>query len=247
MSCQLLAGTRHCGAVRDWRGGVDDWWGEVLRLPTGAMRIGGVFALEHIDHVGLVTVEGAAAPVVYGPPEVLPALRDAGGASHHGGLAEGQDLVAALGSRAGRVLGPAWYGYATAQSLRSPPAVAVRSLTEPDLPLLAALHDRTPPAEAEESGTTGMPGFGYVAGGELLAVACLGSWQGMPTIGVLTDPSARGRGLAGPVVTAAAREGLTRRSVVQYRAWRRNTASIAVAVRCGFTHYCDGLVIDLAA
>jgi predicted GNAT family acetyltransferase len=70
-------------------------------------------------------------------------------------------------------------------------------------------------------------------------------WHEMPTIGVLTHPLARGRGLAGLVVTAAAREGLTRRSVVQYRAWRRNTASITVAVRCGFTHYCDGLVIHL--
>jgi RimJ/RimL family protein N-acetyltransferase len=70
-------------------------------------------------------------------------------------------------------------------------------------------------------------------------------WHGMPTIGVLTDPRARGRGLASLVVTAAAREGLSRRPVLQYRAWRRNTASIAVAVRCGFTHYCDGLIIDL--
>jgi len=30
-----------------------------------------------------------------------------------------------------------------------------------------------------------------------------------------------------------------------YRAWLRNTASIALACRCGFAYYCDGLLIDL--
>ncbi len=90
-----------------------------------------------------------------------------------------------------------------------------------------------------------LPAFGYFHDGGLQAVACLGMWHGMPTIGVLTHPRARGRGLAGMVVTAAAWEGLNRRAVVQYRAWRRNTASIAVALRSGFVHYCDGLVIEL--
>lgn len=37
-----------------------------------------------------------------------------------------------------------------------------------------------------------------------------------------------------------------RRPVVQYRAWHANTASLSVAARAGFAHYCDGLVIDLA-
>ena len=162
-----------------------------------------------------------------------------------GDLADGADLTAALAPRASRVLGPAWYGYATVQALGPPAGRAVCPLSDQDLPLLVALHERTPPAEREESGTTGLPAFGYLENGELLAVACLGMWHGMPTIGVLTDPQARGRGLAGLVVSAAAREGLNRRAVVQYRAWRRNTASIAIAVRCGFAHYCDGLVIDL--
>ena len=47
------------------------------------------------------------------------------------------------------------------------------------------------------------------------------------------------------MIAAAAQAGLGRRAVVQYRAWRANTASIAVARRAGFAHYCDGLVIDL--
>lgn len=167
-------------------------------------------------------------------------------ASRAGGLDAGH-LAALLGPRAGRVLGPAWYGYTTAGRLRVMPDPRVRPLTGADLPLLARLHDQTPPEEREESGTTGLPAFGYIEDDVLLSVACLGMWREMPTIGVLTHPSARRRGLAQVVVAAAALEGLTRRPVVQYRAWRANTASVATAIKAGFTHYCDGLVIDLCS
>jgi GNAT superfamily N-acetyltransferase len=227
-----------------WRAEVDRWWAEVLRLPVAAVRSGGVFAANHVDHVGVVAVHGSAAKLIYAPGKVLPALS----AALRGGPvdpSDGQHLAAEIGSRAGRVLGPARYGYVTAQTLAPLPGAEVRPLTETDLPLLARLRERAPPAEREESGTTDLPAFGYLQRGELQAVACLGAWHGMPTIGVLTDPRARGRGLASMVVSAAAREGLSRRRVVQYRAWHRNAASIAVANRCGFAHYCDSLIIEL--
>ncbi len=63
---------------------------------------------------------------------------------------------------------------------------------------------------------------------------------------MLTHPWARRQGLASLVVAAAAREGLRSRPVVQYRAWRVNTGSLAVAARLGFAHYGDALVINLA-
>lgn len=44
-------------------------------------------------------------------------------------------------------------------------------------------------------------------------------------------------------VAAAAHEGLSHRPVVQYRAWQANSASLSVAARSGFTHYCDSLVL----
>ena len=230
--------------MQDWRAEADHWWAEVLRVPVDAVRTGGVFALSHVNHVGVVAIDNAANPIVYGPAEVLPMLQSAVPVST-GDLAEGHYLAASLAPRASRVLGPAWYGYATARTLGAAPSRAVRQLGEQDLPLLASLREQTPQAEREESGTTALPAFGYFHDGGLQAVACLGMWHGMPTIGVLTHPRARGRGLAGMVVSAAAWEGLNRREVVQYRAWRRNTASIAVALRSGFIHYCDGLVIEL--
>jgi hypothetical protein len=232
--------------VADWREEVDRWWGEVLGLPAAAMRAGGVFAASRFDHVGVVAVAGAAAPVVYGPADTAPALHAMLKQAGRPGALEAGHLAELLGPRASRVLGPAWYGYATPGGLHAPHSTTVRPLTAADLPLLARLHEQTPPAERQESGTTGLPAFGYLENGVLLAVACLGMWQQMPTIGVLTHPRARRHGLAHAVVAAAAREGLTRRPVVQYRARRANTASLAMAAKTGFVHYGDGLVIHLS-
>jgi hypothetical protein len=239
-----MALTGQTGQVTDWLGEVDTWWAGVLGVPLAAMRAGGAHAV-NLDHAGIVAVDGAAAPLGYGPMDVVPLLRSAMARTDRETLLQGNQLAAALAPRSGRVLGPAWYGYATAESLEDAGNPAVRPLSEPDVPLLARLHEQVPAAEREESGTTGLPAWGYVDDGTLLAVACLGSWRQMPTIGVLTHPNARRRGLAAMVVTAAAREGLRRRAVVQYRAWCANTASISVARRSGFTHYCDALVIDL--
>ena len=239
-----MALTRQTCLVPDWRGEVDTWWAGVLGVPLAAMRAGGAHAVS-LDHAGVVAVDGAAAPLGYGPADVLPALRAAMARADRETLLQGDHLAAAMAPWASRVLGPAWYGYATEESLGDTSSPAVRPLGEPDLPLLGRLHEQVPAAEREESGTTGLPAWGYVEDSTLLAVACLGSWRQMPTIGVLTHPGARRRGLATMVVTAAAREGLRRRAVVQYRAWRANTASISVARRSGFAHYCDALVIEV--
>ena len=62
---------RHKASVQDWRAEVDKWWADLLHLPAVAVRAGGVFALGHVDHAGVVAVEGASAPIVYGPADVF--------------------------------------------------------------------------------------------------------------------------------------------------------------------------------
>jgi GNAT superfamily N-acetyltransferase len=232
--------------VADWRAEADRWWAGLLQLPEAALHAGGAFAVGHLDHAGVVLVSGAAGPLVYGPPRLLPVLRTTLAGAGKDRVLNGGAWAAALGPAAARLLGPAWYGYASQETLTGAADLAVRPLAEADLPALARLHEQTPPSEVEESGTTGLPAFGYLRDGVLLAVACLGIWQHMPTIGVLTHPQARGQGLGTLVVTAAAAAGLRHRAIVQYRAWHANTASVSLATRAGFTHYCDALAIDLA-
>ena len=243
--------------MTDWQSEVGAWWAERLGLPPVALRSGGVYVVPGSDHVGLLAVRGVARPLGYGPARTLPALRrvvfgSSSPPAPDDGLQAAGPLAAVaarvssvLGARPDAVIGPAWYGYATAVSLTSLPSPAVRALSPADLPLLARLHEQTPPAERDESGTTGLPAFGHFDQDVLLAVACLGVWHEMPTLGVLTHPQHRGRGLAGAVVAAAAQAALDHRGLVQYRAWRVNLTSIAVARRTGFGYYCDGVVIDL--
>jgi hypothetical protein len=54
------------GLVAEWRGDVDTWWAGVLGVPLAAIRGGGAHAAS-LDHVGIVAIAGAAAPLGYGP------------------------------------------------------------------------------------------------------------------------------------------------------------------------------------
>jgi GNAT superfamily N-acetyltransferase len=224
----------------DWRARVDRWWAQRLRLPVDAIESGGRFALDHVDHVGVLEVPGRP-PLLYAPPAVAATLD---GVPLNRDTTVVRAAVDALADRVAGVLGPTWYGYATTASLADSGA-EVRALTAADLDALAQLHRETPPEQVDESGTDDLPAFGVFDGARLVAVACLKAWHDMPTIGVLTHPAARAHGLARQVVAAAARAGLERRPEVQYRASRENRASIAVGRACGFVHYGDGCVIEL--
>lgn len=212
-------------------------------MTSAELAAGGLLARDHVDHVGVLEFDGARPTTVYAPDGTCPLLEPA---VARPGQHVGEALVAALGSRVARVLGPAWYGYVTAENLLPVDDLSsVRTLSPAHLSALHQLHEETPAAEVAESGTFGLPAYGCFDGISLMAVACLGRWHEMPTIGVLTHPRARRRGLAAKVVTAAARAGLSWREEVQYRAWVVNRASVALAGRCGFVHYCNGLVIEL--
>jgi hypothetical protein len=89
----------------------------MLRVPETAIRAGGVFAASHLYHVGVLAVDGPAAPVVHGPADVVPLLRAAAARAGRAALLQGDHLAGALGARAGQLRGPAWYGYPTAGTL----------------------------------------------------------------------------------------------------------------------------------
>jgi len=151
--------------MTDWQSEVDAWWARRLGLPPAALRTGGTYLAPLLGHVGMMAVTGAGRPLGYGPAWTLPALRQvtaddpllADSDLRPGGplAAAATRVSTALGARPGAVIGPAWYGYVTADDLMAGRSPAVRPLSPADLPLLTRLHEQTPSAERDESGTTG--------------------------------------------------------------------------------------------
>ena len=67
-------------------------------------------------------------------------------------------------------------------------------------------------------------------------------WRGLPSdVGVLTEPSQRGRGFASRLVGTMVADALLVAGVVRYRALASNGASLAVAERLGFEPYGQNL------
>ncbi|HEX3387408.1 MAG TPA: hypothetical protein VHT94_00070, partial [Streptosporangiaceae bacterium] len=130
--------------MTDWQNEAAAWWGERLGLPRAALGSGGLYVVPGSGHVGLMAVTGADRPLGYGPARALPALRRAVSGSPNrlreedrllpGGPLEAMAprVSTALGTAAGPVIGPAWYGYANAASLTSERSPAVRALSPAD-------------------------------------------------------------------------------------------------------------------
>jgi len=121
----------------------------------------------------------------------------------------------------------------------------VRGLTAADDEAVAALCNKVGPDEWNEAGMSTGADFGHFQDQQLLAAANLGEWRGVPTLGVLTHPDWRGRGLGSAVVRLAARHALQRSDLIQYRARVSNAASIALAHGSGFLHYGTAVVVDV--
>lgn len=90
---------------------------------------------------------------MYGPVSSVPVPRSLQKPAAGAGGLDTSHLDAVPGLRAGRILGPAWTGNATASGLSPMCRPAVRRLAAADLGLLARLHAAAPPAEVAESGT----------------------------------------------------------------------------------------------
>jgi len=223
----------------DW---LDAWWADWLGASVGDLLSGGLVVTEHLDHVGVLELTRGHAAVVYGPARWLARVP----------LSTPEPLATALTAvtvglfgDVRRVLGPAWYAYASADSLLPAPGHFVRRLGPEDSAAVEELRRRVSVAEWEESGLGGGVDVGWLEEGRLLAAASVGEWRGMPSVGVLTDPACRGRGLGRAAVAHAAQEALRSAPLVQYRAWVSNAASIALARELDFQTYAHAAVVDV--
>lgn len=221
---------------------LDEWWCTWLGATAEQLHTGGVVVAEHVDHVGIFEKAPARGALVYGPARWLGPFGKEPPANLELALDRAREH---LGDRVTQVLGPAWYGYADRASLADREDGFVHGLGSQDPELAERLRLEVDACEWAEAGMDSGADVGVVVDKELLSVANLGQWRGMPSIGFLTHPAHRGRGLARQVVRAAAHRALADASHVQYRAWERNAASIAVAEHVGFAFYARAVVVDV--
>ncbi len=128
------------------------------------------------------------------------------------------------------------------------PPMTLRPLTESDQPALLKLMDRCQPGEVEDAyiEIDHEIACGCFEGLQMVAAASGYRRSGFMDLGVLTDPSFRGRRLAPAMVAALSREAVARNFIAMYRCDQANRASRRVAEASGLTQYFETESLTLA-
>jgi GNAT superfamily N-acetyltransferase len=142
---------------------------------------------------------------------------------------------------ASKIIGPAYIGYATRDSLEGTGAHSARPLEARDAAAVARLRGGCTAEEWEHGGSDllEVPTFGsFDNAGELAAIAGYELWHGtIAHISIVTAPDRRGRGHGAAAVALAAEHALGRGLLPQYRTLKANQWSIQLAKKLGFEEY----------
>ncbi len=153
-----------------------------------------------------------------------------------------------LGPAVGRVIGPAWLGYADQSDFRPSDPMRTRRLSDHDLPALRELAAACGPTAWAHSGIDPArpPVYGCYAGRTLAAAGMLEPWgDRLLHVGIVTHPAHRGRGYGTAVVSAMTADELAAGRVVQYRTLQANLPSVAIACKLGFQRFAHTLAVRL--
>ena len=205
-------------------------WAGQLSIPVDALRSAGTRFFAREGATAVVALELGGARVLVAPPSACSRL----GSLDEELLLDVDTLASRLGQFQPRPIGVASLAYGDAR-----PRIRGSVGVEPaDRAMVEALRHRCSTDEWDESGLSQMPHrwAGFTSGGHLAAVAGYERWgTDIAQLGVVADPSERGRGYAtaaaGAAMTAALDDGL----VAQWRCRVGNTASERLADSLGLT------------
>lgn len=211
---------------------VDRFWARVFGVAEHEVwRPGAHLSVDEAAWPGLLVVRFGETVRVRAPEPLLGRVRAAIGSRTVGELFEPAVWLEVLADLDPHVLGPSVHAYSSGPV---PCGTAGERLTRDELdPLAAGL----PESEWREAGMAEEDAvfFGLRRNGELVAAANLTTWDGAPTdVGVLTLPSARGRGYGTAIAAVAAAHAVEEHGIARWRALATNTASRAIAARLGF-------------
>ena len=231
---------------------VDAYWGGQLGCAPARLHEEAPVLLSHAgelaDYRGAYMMRfGGAAPVISLPPAHVDSLGPRLAAAARESLDADGRWSEILGPLLDRMVGPAWVGYASAETLRHVAAEAeTRLLTTADAPHVERLGRAATPDEWDNIASLPRAGVmvGAFADGELAAIAGYEVWgESIAHVAVLTHPAHRGRALGRAAAGSVAAVALERGLVPQYRSLMSNRASLAVAAALGFEGYATSLAL----
>ncbi|MDF1701841.1 MAG: GNAT family N-acetyltransferase [Planctomycetota bacterium] len=151
----------------------------------------------------------------------------------------------------GTIVGPAFIGYGTAETLDLAQARGARVLTPTDEAAVARLRAACADEAWEHGGSDAraVPTFGcFDERGELLALAGYRTWaQEIAHLSIVAAPEHQGRGHASSAVACAAQHALEAGLLPQYRTLAANAPSMGIARKLGFECYGYSVFIRLGA
>lgn len=224
----------------------DDWWAHDLGCRPEELRPQATRVQHHagelIGNPAIWILVVGAFPVVSLPPWLWPILSDRARLWSPSMVADRSALAAQLEPvPVERIVGPAFIGYATEDTLCVPASPSSRQLTESDADAVARLRAVCPPEDWQHGGTDlrKVPAFGaYDETGELAALAGYEIWAGrIAHISIVTATGRRNRGFGSSAVAMAATHALNAGLLPQYRTLASNASSMRVAERLGFKEY----------
>lgn len=241
---------------------VTDYWAHSLGCDPEAFAGTGttVVAAPETDPIDFVARIGADevqiivrgdAVVVSVPADRLEGVRESVADANRVDFTDDRSVAGWLGQPVSQVLGPAFLGYADAETVRAVPETGVRRLDAGDVAALTRLKGACPDQEWERSVAGVDPGserpvVGRFVDGELVALASYDVWDELlAQIGVLTHPARREKGHGTAVVSRVAALALERGFLPQYRTLERWPSSVGLARSVGFERYGRSVLVVL--
>ncbi|MDJ0523201.1 MAG: GNAT family N-acetyltransferase [Planctomycetota bacterium] len=224
----------------------DRWWARDFACRPEALRPARTHVQAHagsmIDATGIWILVVGPAPLVSLPQAAYDTLAERARDWSPALVEDPAALTAAIAPRrAEKIIGPAFIGYGTSDTLDLTPASRARPLTPADDEAVAALRAACSEEAWDHGGTDphAVPAFGcFDERGRLMALAGYKTWgEAIAHIAIVSAPEHRGRGLGTAAVACAAQHAISTGLLPQYRTLAANAPSMGIARKLGFERY----------
>src|SRR5688572_11737063 len=235
----------------------DDWWARDFACSSNDLRPTKTRVQQHtgalLDNPGIWILVAGGAPLISLPADTIDVLGDRAQAWSAADVADvaalHEQLTAVCPRTVERIIGPAFIGYGSSDSLDLQDARFARPISSRAevLRLQAACqpeewdHGGSEPEHEQTSGVVDQAN-------ELLALSGYKVWNdSIAHISIVTHPVYRGRGHGRTAVALAAQHALAAGLLPQYRTLRQNMPSMNIAKRLGFVEYGFSVYVELRA